>query len=206
MDKIDTIIFDLGGVLIDWNPRYLYKDRFVTDEAMEYFLTEICTTQWNEQQDAGRSFEDATRVLVDEYPHYTKEIVAYYGEWINMLGGPIQLTVEMLSKLKSTNKYKIVALTNWSSESFPIALEMYDFLGWFDGILVSGAENLKKPDHTIFELVLSRYDIDRAKAIFIDDNTNNYEAATSLGIKSIHFLNPDQCLRDLSELLDLDLS
>lgn len=206
MNVYDTIIFDLGAVLIDWNPRYVYKKMFVTDDAMEYFLSEICTSHWNEQQDAGRSFVEATRLLTEEYPHYSKEIAAYYGKWVEMLGGPILPTVEMFAKLKESGKYKIVALTNWSAESFPIALGMYDFLHWFDGILVSGAENLKKPDPAIFELLLSKYDIDRSKAIFIDDNQKNFEAAIHLGIKSIHFQNPDQCRSELSVLLDMDLS
>ncbi len=206
MSQFDTIIFDLGAVLIDWNPRYVYKEMFVTEDAMEYFLRDICTSHWNEQQDAGRLFADATMQLVEEYPQYTKEIQAYYGRWVDMLGGPIHATVDMFSKLKASNRFKIVALTNWSAESFPIALSMYDFLHWFDAILVSGAENLKKPDPAIFELLLSRYEVDRSKAIFIDDNPHNYEAATRLGIKSIHFLNPDQCRIELTELLGLDLT
>lgn len=205
MNQFNTIIFDLGAVLIDWNPRYVYKDMFVTTEAMEYFLREICTSHWNEQQDAGRLFGDATKQLVDEYPQYTNEIQAYYGRWVDMLGGPIQSTVDMFSELKASKKYKIVALTNWSAESFPIALKMYDFLHWFDGILVSGSENLKKPDPAIFELLLSRYEIDRSKAIFIDDNIHNYEAAKKLGIKSVHFISPEQCCSELSELLGLEL-
>lgn len=206
MNFYDTIIFDLGAVLIDWNPRYVYKNMFVTEDAMEYFLSEICTSQWNEQQDAGRLFADATKELIDQYPHYTKEIEVYYGKWVEMLGGPIQPTVELFAKLKASGKFKIVALTNWSAESFPIALGMYDFLHWFDGILVSGSENLKKPDPAIFELLLDRYDIDRSKAIFIDDNPNNYAAATKLGIKSIHFQNSDQCRDELAVLLNMDLA
>lgn len=206
MNVYDTIIFDLGAVLIDWNPRYVYRKMFVTEDAMEYFLSEICTSHWNEQQDAGRPFAEATQILTAQYPHYTREIAAYYGKWVEMLAGPIIPSVEMFAKLKESKKYKIVALTNWSAESFPIALEMYDFLHWFDGILVSGDENLKKPDPAIFELLLDRYDIDWSKAVFIDDNLKNFEAATQLGIKSIHFLNPDQCRKDLSTILEIDLS
>jgi 2-haloacid dehalogenase len=206
MNVYDTIIFDLGAVLIDWNPRYVYRKMFVTEDAMEYFLSEICTSHWNEQQDAGRPFAEATQILTAQYPHYTREIAAYYGKWVEMLAGPIMPSVEMFTKLKESKKYKIVALTNWSAESFPIALEMYDFLHWFDGILVSGDENLKKPDPAIFELLLDRYDIDRSKAVFIDDNLKNFEAATQLGIKSIHFLNPNQCRKDLSTILEIDLS
>ncbi len=193
MSTFNTIIFDLGAVLIDWNPRYLYKQFFVTEDAMEYFLNNICTSDWNEQQDCGRSFEDATRLLVDEYPHYENEISGYYGRWKEMLAGPIDETVEILKSLKASNNYKLLALTNWSAESFPYALETFDFLHLFDGILVSGEENMKKPDPAIFELLLSRYDINKSQAIFIDDNPHNVSASRALGIKTIHFTDTNEC-------------
>jgi 2-haloacid dehalogenase len=202
MTKFDTIIFDLGGVLIDWNPRYLFKQFFVSHEAMEHFLSEVCTTDWNEMQDAGRSFSEATDILTREFPEYKNEIHMYYQRWIEMLGGPIHDTVQILSNLKDTQQYKMYALTNWSDESFPLALEMYEFLDWFDGILVSGAEKMKKPDPQIFELLIDRFGINREAAIFIDDNKKNIDAANNLGIRSLHFNSPAQCR---AELLSLDI-
>ena len=202
MADIDTIIFDLGGVLIDWNPRYVYKKAFVTKEAVEHFLADICTSEWNEEQDAGRSFEEATSLLISEFPHYTHEISMYYGRWKEMLGGHIEESVQTLSKIRDSGQYKLFALTNWSDESFPLALDIFHFLHWFDGILVSGAEKMKKPDPVIFELILDRYNIDRTKAIFIDDNIKNIHAAEKLGLKSIHFTSPEQLN---SELLSLDI-
>lgn len=202
MIKIDTIIFDLGGVLIDWNPRYVFRHVFVSNEAVEHFLSEVCTTEWNEMQDAGRSFRDATDLLMDKFPEYKHEILMYYQRWKEMLGGPIHETVEILSELKNSGQYKLYALTNWSDESFPVAYEMYDFLHWFDGILVSGAEKMKKPDPRIFELLLERYSINKEKAIFIDDNKNNVRAASELGIRSINFKSAEQCQ---SELLSFEI-
>ncbi len=202
MKKFDTIIFDLGGVLIDWNPRYLFKHFFVSHEAMEHFLSEVCSTDWNEMQDAGRSFSEATDILISEFPEYKNEIQMYYQRWVEMLGGPIHDTVQILSSLKESKKYKMYALTNWSDESFPLAFKMYEFLHWFDGILVSGAEKMKKPDPQIFELLLDRFDINREAAIFIDDNRKNIDAAINLGIMSLHFNSPEQCR---SELLSLNI-
>ncbi len=202
MTKFDTIIFDLGGVLIDWNPRYLFKHFFVSQEAMEHFLSEVCTTDWNEMQDAGRSFSEATDLLISEFPEYKNEIQMYYQRWAEMLGGPIHDTVQILSSLKDSQQYKMYALTNWSDESFPVAYEMYEFLHWFDGILVSGAEKMKKPDPQIFELLMDRFDINRDAAIFIDDNKKNIDAASNLGILSLHFNSPAECK---SELLSLDI-
>ena len=201
MGKIDTIIFDLGGVLIDWNPRYVYKQLFKTDDAVEYFLSEICTNHWNELQDGGRSFAEATHQLTEEFPHYTTEISVYYSRWEEMLKGTIHETVTLLSELKDSGKFRIYALTNWSAESFPIALSRYEFLHWFEGILVSGEENMKKPDHKIFHLMLDRYKIIKEQTIFIDDNHLNIEAAKEVGLQALHFIDSEQCRIDLQKHL-----
>jgi len=184
MNKI--IIFDLGGVLIDWNPRYLYSSYFETNEAMEYFLTTICTMEWNEEQDGGRPISEANKILIDKYPQYTKEILAFYGEWEVMLKGSIAETVEILKTIRK-NHDRVYALTNWSAETFPVAQRRFDFLSWFDGILVSGEENLKKPDPKIYNLILERYNLDASQCLFIDDNLRNVKAAIKEGISSIHY-------------------
>ena len=136
--QFTTIIFDLGGVLIDWDPRYVYRRIFDTEETIEWFFEEICTNEWNENQDAGRPLKEATDELVTKHPEYEKEIRAYYGRWEAMLGGPIQETVDIFRSLKQANKFRFYALTNWSAETFPVALQRYDFLGWFHGIVMSG--------------------------------------------------------------------
>jgi 2-haloacid dehalogenase len=193
MQRFDTIIFDLGGVLIDWNPRYMYNQLFLTSDAVNYFLADICTNAWNEEQDAGRTFEYATEMLVKEHPQYTTEIRAYYGRWEEMLRGAMAETVEFLAELRANNQFRLYALTNWSGESFPVALQRFDFLHWFEGILVSGDEGIKKPDPAIFHLICSRYNIDHTKAIFIDDNYVNIQAAQNLGLTSIHFKDIASC-------------
>lgn len=195
---IDTVIFDLGGVLVDWNPERLYKKIFKEEEEMKYFLSEICSPDWNEEQDAGRSLEDATNLLLEQFPKYSEEIKAYYGRWTEMLGGAIAGTVKILQELKTANTHKIYALTNWSAETFPVALELFDFLQLFEGILVSGKEKLKKPDHRIYQLILERYKINASNAIFIDDNLRNIKAAIECGIHGIHFNNPEQLKVDLA--------
>lgn len=194
-----TIIFDLGGVLINWNPENLYKKIFDDPQEMKYFLSEICTMDWNEQQDGGRPISEATALLVERHPEYKSQIEAFYGRWTEMLGGAIEGTVEILKTLKTNSAYRIYALTNWSAETFPFALERFDFLQLFEGILVSGEENLKKPDPKIYELILSRYNIDADTAVFIDDNLRNVKAAIACGIDSIQFHSPEQLKEELTK-------
>lgn len=196
--NLEAIIWDLGGVLIDWNPRYLYSKIFRSDHAMEYFLSYICTSEWNEEQDGGRSFQEGTELLIRYFPEYENEVRAFYARWTEMLGGDIIDTVNILKHIKLQKKYKQYALTNWSAESFPVALERYEFLQLFDGILVSGVEKLKKPDPAIYQLLLSRYGLNAGSVIFIDDNLRNVKAARNLGITSIHFTNPPTLIEELS--------
>jgi len=168
---------------------------------MESFLSEVCTMDWNEQQDAGRSWQDGIDLLVPNFPKYEKEINAYFDRWEEMLGGEISGTVKILKALKASDKYRIYGLTNWSAETFPIAVKQFDFLDWFDGILVSGDEGIKKPDPAIYERLLDRYQIDRKTAVFIDDSLRNVTAAQKIGIKSIHFTDPEALERSLQTLL-----
>lgn len=188
---IKTIIFDLGAVLVDWNPHYLYRKIFNEEAGMLRFLENICTPDWNEEQDAGRSLEEATELLVARHPEQAENIRAFYGRWEEMLGGAITGTVEILRELKESGKYSLYALTNWSAETFPIAQERYDFLGWFDGIVVSGTEKDRKPFASFYHTLLSRYDVHPSEALFIDDNLRNIKAAEQLGIESIHFTSPE---------------
>lgn len=198
--KINTIIFDLGGVLIDWNPAYVF-DKLIVDEAKrKHFFTEICTSDWNEEQDAGRSLEEGTKILVDQYPEWQEYIEAYYGRWEDMLGGPIQETVDIFREIKESGKYKLYALTNWQAELFPIALRKYDFLHWFDGRLVSGEEKTRKPFPEFYQLLIDRFGINKAEAIFIDDNLRNAEAAEKFGLKTIRFTNAAELRQQLTSL------
>ncbi|OCA73378.1 HAD family hydrolase [Chryseobacterium arthrosphaerae] len=184
--KIKNIIFDFGGVLMDWNPRYFFKDYFNDDDKMEYFLENIAQDEWNIEQDRGRSLSEGTEIQIKKFPEWEKEIRAYYDNWTVMLKSDIPQNVDVLRKLKNTD-YQLFGLTNWSAETFPYALENYDFFQIFDGkIVVSGTEKLIKPDPAIWHILLERYHIQAGESVFIDDNPKNIEMARSLGFATIH--------------------
>ncbi|MEL6720029.1 MAG: HAD family phosphatase [Bacteroidota bacterium] len=195
-----TIIFDFGGVLIDWNPHHLYQKIFDDEERMEYFLENICTSDWNEQQDGGRSIAEGTRLLVEQHPDWEQEIRAFYDRWEEMLNGPIQGTLDILKRLKESKQYKIYGLTNWSAETYPIAQKHYEFLSWFEGVLVSGEEKMKKPDPKFYQLLLDRFEIESSEAVFTDDNLRNVKAARAMGIPTIHFQNPAQLEEEMKAM------
>jgi 2-haloacid dehalogenase len=200
MKKFETIIFDLGGVLIDWNPDYVYKTIFNDETKMREFYNEICTSEWNEEQDAGRGLKEATEELVARYPHEEKNIRAYYDRWEEMLKGEIEGTVKVLEKIKDREDLKLYALTNWSHETFPVALKRFEFLQWFHGRLVSGEEKMRKPFVEIYELLLKRYHINPDTAIYIDDNERNLKPAHALGLYTIHFKSPHQLEEEFIKL------
>ena len=198
--EINTVIFDLGGVLIDWNPRYVYRTIFKTEEEIDWFFENVATHDWNENQDAGYPIAKATEELIAQHPEWEKEIKAYYGRWEEMLGGPIHGTVEIFKEIKKIQGLRTYALTNWSAETFHIALARYDFLHWFDGRLVSGEEGTRKPFPEFYQKLLDKFSIDPSQAVFIDDNLRNIKAAEELGIKGIHFHDPGQLKEELMDL------
>lgn len=196
-EKITAIIFDLGGVLIDWNPRYLYRKIFDSEEKMEHFLSSVCTSEWNEEQDGGRSLADGTALLVKEFPDYEKEIRAYYDRWEEMIGGVIDKSVAILHDLKQKDHLSLYALTNWSDETIPIAMKKYVFFQWFDGVVVSGKEKMRKPFPEFYQLILGRYHLSPANTLFIDDNLRNIHGAETVGLQTVHFMSPEQLQHDL---------
>ena len=188
MRRVKNIVFDFGGVLIDWNPVYLYRGVFDTEEEMHYFLSHICRYDWNLKQDAGRSIAVATRELQEQHPEYAEEIGYYYGRWEEMLGGTIEENVRHVEPLKA--KYKLYGLTNWSAETLPLAMQRYHFFTMLDGIVVSGIEKIVKPDPALYRILLERYDLKAEESLFIDDNAANIETALQLGFQAVHF-TPD---------------
>jgi 2-haloacid dehalogenase len=193
-------VFDLGGVLIDWDPRYLYCKLFDGDDcAMEHFLATVCTQSWNEQQDAGRPFADAIASLKLAHPGEAKLIDAWIERQSEMFSGPIAGSVDILAELHS-REVPLYALTNWSAETFPAALARFDFLKWFRGILVSGEVKLLKPDARFFELFLRTYAIDPAHTIYIDDRRPNVDAAIALGMHGVVFTDPPALRTELARL------
>jgi len=161
----NIVVFDLGGVLIDWDPRYLYRRLFRGDEtAIEHFLSTVCTREWNLAQDAGRSFAEGARLLKRQHPDKAELIDAYGARFDEMMAGPIAGTVEILAELRDRGA-PLYGLTNWSAETYPLALKRFEFLGWFRGILVSGEVGATKPDPRIYALVLARFAIDPQRAV-----------------------------------------
>ena len=194
-----TIIFDLGGVLIDWNPDYVFKEVFKDKEKLVWFYREICTMDWNENQDAGYPLAKATEERVALFPQHEEWIRMYYGRWEEMLGDAIKGTVNILRQCIDQPNLKVVALTNWSAETFPIALKKFEFLHWFEGIVVSGEEKTRKPFPEIYQTTLSRFELKAEECFFIDDNLRNVEAAISLGIPSLKFTSPKVLEKELKK-------
>jgi len=200
MDLIN-IVFDIGGVLVDSNPRYLFKDHFNDNREMEYFLTHICTPEWNLEQDKGRSLAEGTRILQNKFPEYHALIQLFYDKYEKMLKSDIPETVSILYKLKT--KYKIYGLTNWSAETFKIAYAKFPFFKEFDGIVVSGQEKILKPDKRIYYRLLDRYNLKAENTLYIDDNIDNIRTAQEIGMVSFHFENAGKLYRELSLLIEI---
>lgn len=197
---IRNIIFDFGGVLMDWNPRYFFKDYFNDDEKMEFFLKNIAVDEWNAEQDRGRSLAEGTEILVEKHPEWEKEIRAYYENWTTMLRSDIPKNVEVLRKLANTD-YELFGLTNWSHETFPYALANYDFFELFEEkIVVSGEEKLIKPNPEIWKVLLERYNIKAEESVFIDDNAKNVEMADSLGFITVHVKDDTDLEKELQKI------
>jgi 2-haloacid dehalogenase len=197
--QIDTIIFDLGGVLVDWKPEYLYRKVFNGDEEkVQWFLNTVCTPEWNAEQDAGRTIEEANNIKISEFPEYEHFIKLFYEKWTDMFSGPIAENLQLFNQLKASGNYKIYALTNWSAEKWDIANELFPFFKQFDGVVVSGFEKTRKPFLEIYNILLNRYQITPQKAIFIDDNLDNIIASKNLGINGIHFQNHQELVKMLN--------
>ena len=197
---IKNIIFDFGGVVMDWNPRYFFKDYFNDDEKMEYFLKNITTDEWNIEQDRGRTLAEGTAIQVANFPEWEKEIRAYYDNWTTMLKSEIADNVAVLRKLEHS-EYELFGLTNWSAETFPYAVKNYDFFSIFKGkIVVSGTEKLIKPNPEIWHVLLNRYQIKAEESVFIDDNFKNIEVAKSPGFICIHIKEDTDLEKELRDL------
>ncbi len=201
--SVSTVVFDLGGVLIEWDPRNLYRQLFTDEAEMEHFLTQVATPEWNHAMDAGRPFEDAAAELIELHPDHADHIRVWGTRNEEMVSGEIDGTVEVLAELRASGVH-LLALTNWSGETFPAALERFPFLHWFDGIVVSGDEGLAKPDSALFQILLDRHAVEPEAAVFIDDKQGNVDAAASLGLHGITFTSPDALRAELVRLGLLD--
>lgn len=197
--SVDTVVFDLGGVLVDWNPRHLYRKVFNGDEAtMEAFLSGICNSAWNEQQDRGRPWAEAIDEAIALHPLHEPHIRAYRERWDEMLGGALEETVHVLNALHRSG-VRLLALTNWSAETFHVAEERFEFLEKFEGVLVSGREGMMKPEPEIFQLLIRRYGLVPSRTLFIDDVQKNVDAAVSQGMHAVRFVSAGQLHHDLKQ-------
>ena len=193
-------LFDLGGVFFDWDPNYFFKNVFNDDEERKYFLTEVCNDQWNCQQDAGRSIEEAESELIPKFPHYENEIKMYYKNHHKMIRGTFEESIEVLRELKDKN-YKCYVLSNWSAETFEGIPIDYPFMQLFDGLLISGEDKLIKPDRAIYELAKKRFNLDPEETVFIDDKLENIEAAQKMNFKTIHLTDPKNIEMEIKKFL-----
>jgi len=183
-------LFDLGGVFFDWDPNHFFKDVFDKEDERIHFLTEVCNDEWNIQQDAGRTIEEAELELIPKFPHYEKEIKMYYKNHRKMIRGTFNTSIKVLDKLKGQN-YECYVLSNWSAETFIGMVDDYPFLKLFDGLLISGEDKLMKPDAAIYELAINRFKLIPNETVFIDDKLENIEAAKNLNLQTIHLVDPN---------------
>ena len=196
--RIDAVIFDIGGVLLDWNPRYLYRKLIDDEAAMERFLSEVCTMEWHEDNDRGVPFEVTCARLAAEHPDEAELIWAWGQRTEEMVGGPIDGTVEILSELREQG-IRLYALTNMETHTYPLRRERFEFLRWFEGTVVSSDEGIVKPDPRLFRILLERYGLQAPSTLLIDDSARNIEAARELGLATVHFRSPEALRQALEE-------
>jgi len=196
---LSTVVFDLGNVLVRWNPRLLYEQLIADADELEQFFDTVITHDWIRAQDAGRPFDEGIAVLTAQFPHYESEIRAFWERWEEMVPGAINGTVEILAELKE-RETPLYALTNWSHQTFPIARPRFPFFDWFDGIVVSGEIGMVKPDARIYRHLLERFGLTAEDCVFIDDSATNVAGAEAVGIAGLHFQSPDKLRRELAKL------
>jgi len=199
LPAVDAVVFDLGGVLIDWNPRYLYRKMLAGEDEVTWFLETVCTSAWNRELDEGLPFEEAIPRLISRHPEWSREIEAYYTRWGEMLGGCIGGSVRLLEALRERD-VPLYALTNWSAETFGIARKRFHFLGWFEEIVVSGEEGVAKPEEEIYETLIKRAGIEPRASVFVDDREDNVRVAEKLGFTGILFREAGELEKELSRL------
>lgn len=196
MTTIDAVVFDIGGVLVDWDPRHLYRQLIADEGEMERFLQEICTLEWHKDHDRGMSTAESCELLAAQHPEHADLIRAWAERTDDMIAGTIDGTIEILAELKAAGT-RLYVLSNMEADTFPRRLESYEFLRWFDDHVVSGFEGIIKPDLALFRRLLRRFDLQSERTMFIDDSAINVEAAASLGLRAVLFESPEQLRKEL---------
>ena len=194
-----ALVFDVGGVLLDWNPRHLYRKFFNGDhEGMERFLQEIDFNGWNLRQDAGRPFSEGVAILTSQHPSQAELIEAYHTRWEETILGPIEGSIGILAELREMG-YPLYALSNFSVEKFQLVRNRHDFFAWFDHILLSAQVQLVKPDPKIFKVLLEQIERKPGECLLVDDSGPNIETAHKLGFDTIHFQSSGQLRAELNQ-------
>ncbi len=199
LSSVSNIIFDFGGVLLDWHPDRVYRPYFSDEVALQKFYTETQIMHHNRELDRGQPFDTILKQLAQQYPHYSEPLKLWKNSWHKMLGGQIEGTVRILEELKASN-YRLFGLTNWAAETFPYVFYSHEFFQHFEDIVVSGRVGMIKPEPEIFNLCLTRNHIQAEQSVFIDDNAENVQIAKHLGMKAIHFRDPQQLRKELLDL------
>ena len=195
---IKNIVFDFGGVLVDWNPHHLYDKYFGSSKKADWFLKNICLYSWNLQMDGGKPFAEGVAELQAQYPEWTEAIGIYHTRWIEMMGGQFDDTVDVLHRLKAAG-YRVFGLSNWSMETFPLVRDKYPVFQELEGMVVSGEEHLIKPDAAIYKCLLERYGLQAEESLFIDDNADNVAGAKAVGMEAVRFVGAKELERALRE-------
>ena len=193
-----NIVFDIGNVLLYWDPKVLYRKIYATEKEVEWFFTHVCPPSWNLEQDRGRTFEEAVAEASARHPDHAEAIAAYHHRWHETLTHVIDGTVEILEQLDARGT-PLYAITNWNQDKFRETKARYDFLNRFRDIVVSGDERLIKPDPAIYRLLLERNGLEASSCLFIDDSPKNVAGAEAVGMKAHHFTSPDALRTDLEK-------
>jgi 2-haloacid dehalogenase len=194
-----TIVFDLGGVLVDWDPRHVYRELIPDQHEMERFLAEVCTLEWHRHHDLGRPLAEGVAELAARHPDRRDLIEAWHHRFDDMMPGDHPETVALLADVVALGD-PVYAVTNWSADGWPMALDRFDFLAWFAGIVVSGIEGVAKPDRAIYDLLVHRYGLRREGTVVVDDWDRNVEGARAAGLQAIHFTSAAALRDDLRAL------
>lgn len=198
---IKNIIFDFGGVLVDWNPHYLFDQYFNDIEESNYFIENVCNSEWNAEMDGGKSFEQAVRERSAMFPQYAEPLKLYQTNWMDTMGEEIPGMYDLIKSLKENGFPVIYGLTNWSAETFPAVQKKYHIFSLIDNIVVSGEVKQLKPNPEIFHTLLNKYILKAEESLFIDDNIKNVEGAKAVGINALRFENTSKLKHDLEKIL-----
>ena len=197
---IKNIIFDFGGVLVDWNPHYLFDKYFNDINESNYFVENVCNSEWNAEMDGGKTFEQAVRERSEMFPKYAEALKLYQTNWMDTMGEEIPGMYDLIKSLKANGFPIIYGLTNWSAETFPTVQKTYRIFSLIDKIIVSGEVKQLKPNPEIFYTLLNKFDLKPEESLFIDDNLKNVEGAKAVGINAVLFRGVEKLREDLKNL------